>query len=278
MRHIYIERNRYDEVDGIRGKYQVLGQKMSFCSYTVDGLMIDSGPVKARKAILHFAEQMKPCMLTLTHHHEDHAGNISLLNQWYQASIYLTKPTAEILKQGLKLPYYRRLSYGPSLSPIIGTVYEQDQLETERFKFQLIHTPGHTEDHYCFYEPQQGWLFSGDLYLAPKLHYGMRGESMPKLIQSLRMILQCSFEVLFCGHAGIVYNPISLLQRKLNYLEELQGNVQDLLQKGMNPQQIVKELLPMNRAVELISNGELSPVHLIQSFVEENQIFNSSYK
>lgn len=276
MRQLYIERNRHDVVEAIRGRYQVLGHKLSFCSYVVDGLMIDSGPVKARKAVLRFTEEVKPCMLTLTHHHEDHAGNIQMLHQWHQAPIYLTQPTAEILKHGLQIAYYRRLSYGPSLEPITGIVLGRDRIETERFEFQLIHTPGHTEDHYCFYEPKQGWLFSGDLYLAPKLNYGIRGESMPKLIQSLRNILKYSCDVLFCGHAGIVHNPVPLLQRKLNYLEELQGKVQELLQKGMNPQQIAKELLPMNRFMELISNRELSPVYLIQSFVEENQFSSST--
>ena len=44
-------------------------------------------------------------------------------------------------------------------------------LETPRFRFRVIHTPGHSADHIALYEPNRRWLFSGDLYLAPRLRY-----------------------------------------------------------------------------------------------------------
>ena len=33
-------------------------------------------------------------------------------------------------------------------------------------EFTVIHTPGHAEDHVCFWEAQTGWLFAGDMVVA----------------------------------------------------------------------------------------------------------------
>ena len=50
---------------------------------------------------------------------------------------------------------------------ITGTFKDGDSIPFGRYGIQAIHTPGHTDDSYCFYlekEPQ-GWLFTGDTLL-----------------------------------------------------------------------------------------------------------------
>lgn len=41
-----------------------------------------------------------------------------------------------------------------------------DRLYTDRYRFAVLHTPGHSNDHICLLEPDEGWLFSGDLFLS----------------------------------------------------------------------------------------------------------------
>ena len=33
---------------------------------------------------------------------------------------------------------------------------------------KVIHTPGHCSNHLCLYEPNKGWLFTGDLFVGGK--------------------------------------------------------------------------------------------------------------
>ena len=39
-------------------------------------------------------------------------------------------------------------------------------IKTEHHNFQVIETPGHCPDHVSLYEPEQGWFFSGDLFVS----------------------------------------------------------------------------------------------------------------
>ncbi|SDI42922.1 MBL fold metallo-hydrolase [Natribacillus halophilus] len=51
-------------------------------------------------------------------------------------------------------------------------------IETSYHRFYLIEAPGHTADHVCLFEPYQGWLFSGDLYITPYPKVFLQEESM----------------------------------------------------------------------------------------------------
>lgn len=42
-------------------------------------------------------------------------------------------------------------------------LHDGDRLEIGQLCFQVIHTPGHTPGHVCFYEPDEGALFDGDV-------------------------------------------------------------------------------------------------------------------
>ncbi len=61
------------------------------------------------------------------------------------------------------------MAWGARSPARVGALPER--LETPRFHFQVIHTPGHSADHVALFEPERGWLFLGDLYLAPKPRY-----------------------------------------------------------------------------------------------------------
>jgi glyoxylase-like metal-dependent hydrolase (beta-lactamase superfamily II) len=50
----------------------------------------------------------------------------------------------------------------------------------------VIPTPGHSEDHICLFEPNEGWLFSGDLFISERVKYMREDENVYSLLDSLK--------------------------------------------------------------------------------------------
>src|SRR2546426_6221524 len=94
----------------------------------------------------------------------------------------------------------RRVAWGPR--PPAPAVPLGEGLETSRFRFRVIHTPGHATDHVALFEPERGWLFSGDLYLAPRLRYLRADEDVYAMMDSLRRGVGLAPPVPFFPHPG----------------------------------------------------------------------------
>jgi endoribonuclease LACTB2 len=260
------------EVKAFQGKFSFFGHPFTFCCYSVGGLLIDTGPKKARREITEFAEHVKPKMIVLTHAHEDHSGNANFLSERLGIPVMMSEATAQIMKKSQPIPFYRRLVWGHrervKLSHLVN------ELQTEMGTFEVVPTPGHTKDHIVLVNETKEWLFSGDLYLNRRLHYGLREESIPDMMRSIDHVLDYSFDTLFCGHAGIVIDGREALKQKAYFLQKLTEDTWKLAQKGLPDKHIARKLLPRHPAIESFSFGEMSAIHLIQSILS-NKCLNS---
>ncbi|MBA4496506.1 MBL fold metallo-hydrolase [Paenactinomyces guangxiensis] len=267
MRKIATETREVDGVHALRGSFSLFGFPFFFCTYVVDGLMIDTGPVCARRQIRDFASQLQLQQVVLTHWHEDHSGNAAVLAGERGIPVCLASKTAGLLSTSA-LPFYRRLAWGDVTEPVTGNIVDR-WIETPRHRFRVVETPGHSEDHICLVEEDKGWVFAGDLFLATRLNYGMKNESVRQMIESIKKILSYPVEVIFCGHAGVVKNGRKAFEKKLHYLEWLREETVQLAQAGCDPGEITRKLLPRQYLLRLLSQGEMSPAHLIHSILEE---------
>jgi len=72
-----------------------------------------------------------------------------------------------------------------------------------------IHTPGHTADHYCLYEPDRKILFSFDYDLTGfGPWYGHRESSITQFIASIDRLLMLDIKCLVSGHKGVITDGI----------------------------------------------------------------------
>ncbi|MFX0093898.1 MAG: MBL fold metallo-hydrolase [Candidatus Hodarchaeota archaeon] len=99
---------------------------------------------------------------------------------------------------------------------------------------QPIHTPGHTVDHYCFYEPNKEILFSFDYDLTTfGPWYGHRESNIPDFKQSIEKLKGLNARVLISGHKGIVKENIQeQLEQFRNKFDERDRKILALLQKS----------------------------------------------
>jgi len=72
-----------------------------------------------------------------------------------------------------------------------------------------IYTPGHSKDHYCLYEPNEGILFSFDYDLTLFPWYGLRESSIPKFRESVKRLKALSTRMVVSSHRGIVTGDIA---------------------------------------------------------------------
>ncbi|MGC5328206.1 MBL fold metallo-hydrolase [Brevibacillus sp. SYSU BS000544] len=71
---------------------------------------------------------------------------------------------------------YRRLFWGNREAFQPQTISET--IESDQHRYQVIHIPGHAEDHIVLLDQEHGRLFSGDLFLTSRPRVMLRYESL----------------------------------------------------------------------------------------------------
>jgi glyoxylase-like metal-dependent hydrolase (beta-lactamase superfamily II) len=262
-----IKTDYFGEVEGIRLGYGPIGPPlMSVFMYVVDGLVIDTGQHHMQKYVIEQLKDKKLNQIILTHHHEDHSGNAAAIQKKYCIDVSGHSLTAKKLRSGFKILPYQHYLWGKA--PPVEVNALDSPIATDRFKFKPIHTPGHSKDHTVYFEEQNGWLFSGDLYLAERIKYFRADENFLDQIHSLRKVLEFDFEVLFCSHNPCLKKGKSKLRNKLQFLEDLYGRIHASIEEGLSKKAIVKKLNVHNdRLAKWLTLGNISFAHMIKSAI-----------
>jgi len=259
--------DRTQEVRIFNSIVRMMGTTLNVYAYIVDGMLIDSGPHKVQKGIMDFCLQYRPNKIVHTHFHEDHTGNTAYLVKRLQVPAYIHPESLNICRQKGDIPIYRLAFWGHRRGFHAEPL--PDFIENEHSRFEVIQSPGHTADHVVFLDKEKGRLFSGDLFLHHKTRVVRRRENIPLLMESLRILLNENFNTVYCAHGGKIENGYRLVAQKLAYLEELQGEIQSLYQKGLDIKTIVKRTFPRTPTIAYFSLGEFSSYNLVRSLIED---------
>lgn len=262
-----LQTTQLDTVTQYRMARTILGRDLyGVAAYWVDGLLIDTGCAYLAEPFYEALRQKNVEHLVNTHHHEDHVGANFLFEQRRGLPALaheLALPLIE--KPPVKLKPYRNLVWGvpqPAHPRAIGAT-----LATPQHWFQVLPLPGHSPDHIGLYEPQQGWLFSGDLFLSVKVRVLRWDEDVIAMMDSLRRVKSLALQYLFCGSGKILKNPTALLQKKLEFYEEQQQRIEALHKKGWEAEKIRDAVLGKEGVWPWLSQGEFSKLNLVKAFL-----------
>jgi len=263
---------QFEEIQGFKfGSWPFGKPRMFSHTYFVDGLLIDTGHSNVQKEVL---ERLKPLpvkQIFLTHHHEDHTGNLKALQQHFQCPTYASTACIELMKNPPNISFAQWLTWGKTQANFEIKSHEK-QLITPKYRFDIIPIPGHAVDMVCLYEANKGWLFSADLWVAERIRYFMRSESMRQQIDSIKRVLTLDFEVLLCSHRPQFKDGKKKLQNKLEFMENFYGEVVDLYQKDHSISQILKEMkLKEDWSIRLLSGGALSTKNMVNSVIRDEK-------
>ncbi len=268
---LLLKRNfKQQSIKGVQignGSVAFQGIQLNVHCFVVDGVLIDTGAKSLEKQFVPFFKQQKITKVVITHFHEDHTGCAAFLQKDLQLPIYMNNKMLDYCKKKPDYPMYRKLFWGKR-SPFHAEAIEETFLSSHA-TWDVIETPGHAIDHLAFLNRETGQLFTGDLYCQEKTKVILREESIPTIIESLKRILTYDFEDVFCCHAGYLENGRAALQRKLNFLLDLQEKVIRLYDDGMTPAQMKNTLFPKKYPITLLSSGEWDSIHIINSIIQK---------
>jgi glyoxylase-like metal-dependent hydrolase (beta-lactamase superfamily II) len=236
-------------------------------AYWVDGLLIDTGCAHTASQFTSALKSLHVSQVANTHSHEDHIGANAGVQAGFGCPILAHPDALPILQNPELQPLqpYRLLFWGrprPSQGTPIG-----DRLETERFRFQVIHTPGHSLDHICLYEPDRGWLFSGDAYIGGRDRALRAGYDIHGIIASLKKLAELPVSMIFSGSGTVRAEGRQHLGEKVVYLEELGEQIYALHKEGLSARRISRRLLGREMPIAYVTLGHFSGLRLVQSYL-----------
>lgn len=239
-------------------------------AYLLDGLLIDTGLYHVQNELREVLPRLDIQQLVNTHHHEDHIGNNSLILDYYKIPYaYAHKKAVPLIENPDtwvgKLKAYQKIALGEPDASSAKPLGEE--IKTKHYTFQVIHTPGHSIDHICLLEVEQGWLFTGDIFITDKPAVTRRDEDVNVIIKSLEKLLKYDFDIIFCGTGRIVEDGKDALQRRYDNFIEIKEAVIKKYKEGIPAEVIRDDLLGKENRFCEISEGDLAKINLINSII-----------
>ncbi len=126
-----------------------------------DGILVD--PSEDASTIIQFIKDknIPISKILLTHGHFDHIGAVNEL----RAELNIPAAIFECEKDLAQNPDFNgsnTMNRSPIIAEIDETFTDGKVLDFDGFSLKVINTPGHTKGSCCFYDAENGNLFSGD--------------------------------------------------------------------------------------------------------------------
>jgi glyoxylase-like metal-dependent hydrolase (beta-lactamase superfamily II) len=238
-------------------------------AYWVDGLVVDTGCAYTVPELVSALNGSRVDRIVNTHSHEDHVAGNAVLQAKFRVEVLAHQEAVSFLADPRKrrLRPYQLVMWGypaPSKAAPVG-----DVLETPHLRFQVIHTPGHSPDHICLYEPDRGWLFTGDAYVGGRDRALRLDYNIWQIIESLKKLASLKPKALFTGSGTVRLDATEELATKINYLEETGARVLDLHARGWSRTRIRRNLLGAEMPIAYFTLWNFSGRNLIRSYLED---------
>lgn len=171
------------------------------CEETKEGAIIDPGghPERILAEVERYGLAIK--FVLNTHAHFDHTDANGAIVQATGAPLALHPQDQPLLEASGGAAMFG-LQADPSPPPDLE-LHNGDKLEIGKLRFRVLHTPGHTPGHVCFYEADQGVLFDGDVLFYRGIgRTDLWGGNRQELMRSIQQVLFALPDqtVVYSGH------------------------------------------------------------------------------
>jgi len=167
--------------------------------------------------------------ILVTHTHPDHSPGVALL---------AGQTDAEVL--GIAAPdgQHQDKSFAPTRELSDG-----DVLETQEFRLEVVHTPGHASNHLCYRHTGLNWLFTGDHVIdGSTVVIDPPDGNMKDYIDSLRRCRDLGCVAIAPGHGEVIKDPRRAIDWIIDHRLEREAKVVAAVEA--NPDLTTHELVP----------------------------------
>ena len=218
-------------------------------------ILIDPGSDRERLKKLREEEGVK--QVWLSHWHEDHFMNLDLFDDLPLGVHPLDAPPLSSVEKFLDAYDIRKPDFRESWRSIVTKMFHfrprTPQITLEEgtrtcgdIAVDILHTPGHTPGHLCFFFRKTGVLFLGDYDLTPfGPWYGDRDSSIIETINSIRKLSKIPARTwLTCHETGVFEKPSDRLWSDyLEVIDEREARLLEFLSSPRSKEEIVNAWL-----------------------------------
>ncbi len=236
-------------------------------AFHLDDHLIDTGTAFAGREFLSALEGKNIRRVIHTHHHEDHIGNDAAVRERFGADIFAHPLALPFIEDPRRMPlrFYQRFVWDrpkPSLAAPIA-----DEIATDKHRLRVIHAPGHSPDHLCFYEPERRWLFTGDIFCGSRLKYFRMDEDYLVTLATLKALSKLDVDTVFCALLGAVKDGGDAIRRKAAFMEKLKDEVMERHTMGESAGAITRALLGREGDMYFITMGHYAKANAVRSIL-----------
>jgi glyoxylase-like metal-dependent hydrolase (beta-lactamase superfamily II) len=166
-----------------------------------------------------------PVVAVATHIHWDHIGGHKYFPQFYahqeevdwlrggfpqpieQIKTYVTDRCD--LPEGYDINSYEFFQGTPE-----KVLRGGERIEIGGRSIEVLHTPGHSPGHMCFWEPERGYLFTGDLVYKGTLAAFFPSTDPEAYLRSLEKVARLPAKKVFPAHHSLEIGPEILLRMR----------------------------------------------------------------
>lgn len=245
-------------------------------------ILIDSG--LGHGQVGRVIKDFKITKVFLSHWHEDHiSGNYLLKKQ--QAKFFCHSLDAHMLRDISKFQEYYDTAGSPvedffqeilvsmnleNLTDIHELRNNQEIKIEEDVKIQVLHTPGHSEGHCCYYEEQNRLIFLADIDLSGLgPFYGCLDSNVDVFEMTIQKVMELDMEYAISGHKGVVIGKSEIKDQLKKFLETINKRDNKILDE-------LSEVKPKT-VKELIGKGIIYKNYSYMKdylFIAENQMIS----
>ncbi|MHA2296591.1 MAG: MBL fold metallo-hydrolase [Candidatus Hodarchaeales archaeon] len=261
-----------------------------------DAILFDTGI--GHESINRLSKELNITHVFLSHWHEDHvSGNYLLIK--VNADFLCHELDTGILKDvSLFQEYYDTAgtlvgnNFHEILSSlkIVNLTDIQELKNNQEVKFdedkiiRVIHTPGHSAGHCCYYEPDSKLIFLADIDLSGLgPWYGCTDSNVDDFERSIKELLDMNIEYAVTSHKGLIIGETQIKKRLKEYLEIIYLRDDKILSKlSESKPKTVKELIGKGIIYKnyrewkdylLIAENQMISKH-ISRLIKNNKVYN----
>lgn len=175
----------------------------------------------------------KPVIAVATHIHWDHIGGHKYFPNFYahEAELHWLRGEFPLKMEQIKEMVVDRCdmpegydvdTYEFFQGMPVKLLNDNGRIDIGSRNIQVLHTPGHSPGHMCFWEKESGFLFTGDLVYKDTLFAYFPSTDPKAYLKSLERIAALSVKRVFPAHHTLDIQP-EILSRMRNAFRELEN-------------------------------------------------------